>query len=241
MIKVIKYSLLGLLIFFSLIFIIYLSSGVKKGAPADSDPRGAPSPTKKEFRSERIISAALLPDCRIKVSTNFREFYIETSVFRLGTKRDCETKSVGSFSYSGKYLAFDSVSGGVDSEVRIFSLELERDVSLDVLGSSAISEVKFLLFDKLAVLNGYYGYFGKDYLGQYLRVYDLPVLLKAYRPEKDGDLSSRLNEETLRTVSLPDVGRDYRKIEVSGPRFDVLDERGKRLKTFESRDLSEVF
>lgn len=167
---------------------------------------------------EKIIASEVtLEGCKIKVTTNKREIFLNTSFLESNPQTKCYQFVLNPISPSGKYVAFQDISGGLDSQIRIYSLDHNKDISLDVLGSSTIKYVDFLPDDRLAVINGYFGYFGKEWLGQWLRIYDTPNLFNKYPDNVDQQYNYfKLSDDSLVVVDLPDKGVDYTSFSVDG-------------------------
>ncbi|MBU3935270.1 hypothetical protein KJ909_01205 [Patescibacteria group bacterium] len=118
---------------------------------------------------EKIISSEVTEkDCKIKVITTQREFFLDTAL------TNCDQFISNQVSPSQKYVAFQDITSP-DSQVKIYSLEHDQVFSVDVLGTSTIKYLDFLADDRLAVINlpdmGVdYSYFSSDQNS--LKLYD---------------------------------------------------------------------
>ncbi len=156
---------------------------------------------------ERMISSEITYDCRIKVKTDKKEFFLPTN-FDSEISR-CYQFVLSVISPSGKFLAYEDISGGVDSMVWIYSLEVNARLQLDVLGTSTIKDMLFDKNDRLIVLNGY----EKE---MSFRVYDIPNLFKGYPDNVDTRYNIFLGSDFIKftkTHILP-TGYDFNRLRV---------------------------
>jgi hypothetical protein len=163
---------------------------------------------------EKIISTEITYDCYIKVVTTNKVALLTTSWTDTGPSSKCYQFVKNIWSPSGQYAAFEGISGGLDSQIRVFALiqNDNRSHNLDVLGTSTITDLIFLPNDKLVVLNGFPDETGSSRL----LVYDIPNLYKNYpnNLEKGVDLFSNI-EQNKRIIKLPDIGRKYNVMSLS--------------------------
>src|SRR3989344_5453016 len=129
---------------------------------------------------ELINEASITDKCEVKIVTN-KKTYVEKTGYS-GISISCNNKEERlkglEISPSKKYAAFQDISGGIDSMVKIFSAEYKRAFQLYVYGTSIIYGVEFLPEDKLLVLNGYPQ-------EPYLTVYDIEKLFADYPNDID--------------------------------------------------------
>lgn len=177
-----------------------------------------PTPSSATADGERIIASEVTVEgCKIKVTTNKREIFLNTSFLESNPQTKCYQFVLNPVSPSGKYVVFQDISGGLDSQIRVYSVGNNKDVYLDVLGSSTIKYMDFLPDDRLAVINGYFGYFGKEWLGQWLRIYDIPSLFNNYPNSVDSQYNYfKLSDGNPTVVDLPDKGVDYASFSIDG-------------------------
>ncbi len=190
-------------------------------------PRITNPPTPKTSTSnEKIISAYLDKNCKITVTSSEKDYELVTGLAG-GMNFKCKPLTIGETSPSGKYLAYEDVSGGIDSVMALFSLDYGRSVTLGVWGTSTIMDYTFLPDDKLIAINGYPDIFDE----QWLSVFELPKIFS--------DFSNNFNEEyyyfspsnpTYKyTIQLPNVGETHRKISFSNDMVQTKSENGKLL------------
>jgi hypothetical protein len=156
---------------------------------------------------EKIISSEVTYDCQIKVKTDKKEFFLPTNLDV--EKIKCYQFVLSTVSPSGNFLAYEDISGGVDSMVWIYSLEEDARLQLDVLGTSAIKDILFDKDDRLIVLNGY-----DEEMS--FRVYDIPGLFKGYPGNVDTRYNIFLDGDFMKytkTHILP-KGYDFNRLKV---------------------------
>lgn len=178
-------------------------------------PKGTtPVPT-----TEKIISSEVtVKGCKIKANTTKGEIFLDTNFLEFNPQTRCYQFVLNRVSPSGKYVVFQDISGGIDSMLRIYSLEHNDTIQLDVFGTSDIFDISFLPDDKLISLYGYKGI----YKEQYLKVFDLSGLFIAYPSNIDKQYKYFTNlAQYSKNITLPDIGKDYFSLSVSGGKLKI--------------------
>lgn len=186
--------------------------------------------------SVKIISSEVTSDetCRVKATTTGGDIYLKPS-FPKGTK--CYQFLLNQVSNSGKYLAYEDLSGGIDSMVKIYSADLNESFQLVVLGTSTILDMKFLPDDRLAVLSGYPG----SYDEQFLNVYNIPVLFANLSKNIDPQYRYFINyDENGYHQKLPEVGQDYKSLVIQDGYLRIFSSQGVNSKPLRELKLSEL-
>jgi hypothetical protein len=112
----------------------------------------------------------------------------------------------------GDYFAFEDVSGGIDSMIRIYSSDLDKTTTLYVYGTSTIMDLVFLEGDVLAVLSGYPG----TYDEQWLSVYDIAGLHANYEKTVNPEFDYFTEIEGYKKrLPLNNFGEDYTHLRIS--------------------------
>lgn len=171
------------------------------------ETRLRPAVKTSQQTQEKMISSAVTYDCQVEVKTNKREFSLPTNLSSGSFK--CHQFFLSAVSPTGKFLAHQDLSGGVDSMVRIYSLKENDTLQLDVLGTSEIADMLFTKDDKLVVLNGY----EKE---MSFRVYDIPGLFRGYPNNVDRRYNLFMGSDFAKytkTHILP-TGYDFNRLEV---------------------------
>jgi hypothetical protein len=176
--------------------------------------------------SEKITSAYLSDDCKITVASSEKNYEVATGLAG-GMSFKCIPSSIGKISPSGKFLAYEDVSGGIDSVMALFTIEYGRNVTLGVWGTSTIMDYIFLPDDRFITINGYPDIFDE----QWLSVFELPKIFS--------DFSNNFNEEYFYlspsnptykyTIQLPNVGETHRKISFLNDMVQTKSENGNLL------------
>lgn len=121
---------------------------------------------------------------------------------------------------SKTYMAFQDISGGIDSMIRIYSAQQNEAVQLDVYGTSSIFDFVFLPGDYLAVMSGYPNILEE----QYLTIYNIPGLYKNYpaglHPEYKA-FTTALNGNK-RSVEIPTLTERVNNFRVTNDRLEIL-------------------
>lgn len=156
-----------------------------------------------------ISSEAMVDDCRIRITTDKKIFFLDTNADQrtFPEYKNCKDFLINKLSPSGKFSVFqDQIKGEIILETKIYSLEKNKIFQLDVNGTSEIFDMLFLADDKLIVLYGVAG----AYNDQYLKIYDLTGIFKNYlksvNKEEDGFIDIN---QYLKKIILPNIGKDY--------------------------------
>jgi len=192
--------------FLSPLFDIFNKS--ESTTPVKNLPTSAP---KKQLTSEKIISSEVtVEECKIKLNTTKGEVFLDTNFLKFNPQTKCY-QLLNRVSPSGKYVVFQDISGGVDSMLKVYSLEHNDTIQLDVFGTSQIFDIAFLPDDRLIALYGYKGI----YKEQYLKIFDLPGLFSAYPLNIDKQYKCFTNLiQYSKEITLPDIGKDYSSLSV---------------------------
>lgn len=209
-----------------------LSSSWPRLTSRTTPVRPTPSVSAGADRSGRVVLAVRTKDCQIKVQTAKEDIFLEDKISRRLGLTVCEEVETGSVSLSGKYFAYTSVSADLETQLRLYAVEFRRDLLLDNFGSMAVADLRFLPYDRLAVLSGYFGSFGAEWLGQYLKIYKVDEIFAGGSLPAEEALKPGENNST--TLVLPDVGRDYRRLVVEKNSVKILDERKDVLASYEA-------
>lgn len=106
---------------------------------------------------EAILAAYWTPECEISVKTNRREFKLASNLYSDNSKCANSSSFYVGVSPNGKFLAYEDLSGGVDPQVRLYSLDKTKRFMGDVVvtyGPSAYLNMLFLPNGKLALVSG---------------------------------------------------------------------------------------
>lgn len=184
-----------------------------------SDARAPASKTVPDYTSTKIIGNST-DECKIFATLNNGETISVASTNLSGIEDSpCLENPNVKISSSGKYLAFEDVTGGIDSTVKIYSLELNKVTILYVLGTSTIFDFTFLDNDELAVLSGYPGIYDE----QWLRVTNIKKLYGDYEnnildwpePYYPDYFSIDLNDPSItKNLELTNYGVDYSSLKI---------------------------
>src|SRR3989344_7658429 len=150
---------------------------------------------------EKIVSAEYTYDCKVEVVTNKASYFVDTAYLKSGTGlTNCSGYDYAVVSPSGKYVAYQDISGGIDSMVKIYSVERKEAFQLYVYGTSTVYDMLFLPDDSLVVLNGYPE-------ETYANVYDIALLFSDYPNDLDTQYKyfNDLNNHT-KPLLLPTKG-----------------------------------
>lgn len=184
---------------------------------------------------EKIVSSEITYDCKIKLTTNQKELYLPTNFDPKNSK--CYQFVLNEVSPSGKYAAFEDVSGGLDSAIKLYSLELNDTFQLDVLGTSNIGDMVYLPNDSLVVLNGYVG-------EMYIRIYDIEGLFKEYPNNIDKQYKYFYGSSFTKypkVINLPSDGKYYHTLSFTDGKLKIYGTQGMNtppLKEYSLSDLS---
>lgn len=198
--------------FLSPLFDVFNKS--KRVLPVEDLP--IPIPTKQPTTDKIISSEVTVEDCKIKVVTTKGEIFLDTQFLEFYPQTRCYQFVLNDVSPSGKYIVFQDISGGLDSMLRVYSLEHNDTIVLDVFGTSNIFDISFLPDDKLISLYGYKGI----YKEQYLKVFDLSGLFGSY-PSNVNKHKYFTTNQYSKNITLPDIGRDYFSLSVSDGKLKI--------------------
>jgi len=200
--------------FFSPLFDIF--NKFDNATLVDNLPTSKPT---KQSTTEKIISSEVTVEgCRIKVDTTKGKVFLNTNFLEFNPQTKCYQFVLNSVSPSGKYVVFQDIAGGGDSMLRVYSLEYNDVIQLDVFGTSDIFDISFLPDDRLIALYGHKGL----YKEQYLKVFDLPGLFIAYPSDIDKQYKYFTNlVQYSKNITLPDVGKDYFSLLVSDGKLKI--------------------
>lgn len=169
----------------------------------------SPTLEPSEIGREKIIKVEQVPNqCKIKIITSEKELFSETNLYRSGVI--CQS-FLTSISPSGQFLAYQDLSGGVDSMVGIYWVKENSNFVLGIYGTAQIFDFLFLPGDKLAVLYGYKGIYDQ----QYLVTYNVAGLFKTYPTGLHPSYKMFTNlDKYSKVINLPDLGNDYLRLTV---------------------------
>ncbi len=210
--KVILYILIGLFLCGG---VFYITTRFSR-RPSLTFPQEQPSTAEEKI----IASEATVDECRVKVTTTNKEFYLDTDI---DPKVRCYQYLLNEVSPSGKFVVFEDLSGGVDSILRVYWLAGDDTIRLDFFGTSKIFDIRFLPDDKLVVLYGYKGVYNE----QYLKIFDLSGLFKNYPDNihQQYKIFTDLSQHSKKIV-LPPIGKDYFSLGVIGGKLKIYGTQG---------------
>lgn len=206
--------------FLSTLFNVFSKSENEKSSqnfPSPKPLKESPS----SYVAKKIISSEITVEgCKIKVTTTKGEFFLNTS---FGPQTKCYQFVQNQVSSSGKYVVFQDLSGGIDSMLRVYSIEYNDTIQLDVFGTSSIFYFSFLPDDKLVTLYGYKGI----YKEQYLKVFDISGLFGSYPSNIDKQYKyfTNLNQYS-KNITLPDIGKDYFDFSIADRKIKIYGTQG---------------
>lgn len=227
-------SLIGILVTVLILGVfvaLFLNSGVLNILDSDitnlpreltkSIPSSLPLP---KLGNDEILSADQIGcDIFIETKTGFSK-KIATLQTTQDSQKKCSQNIKIDISYSGKYLAFEDILGGIDSVLKLYSIDLDQTTILEVLGTSDIFDFVFTVNDKLALVSGYRDKFDE----QWLNVYDINSLYSNYSQNL---LSSEgLYEDYFDTTNfkekleLENIGKNYIGLDIEGNTLVVYSE-----------------
>lgn len=184
--------------------------------------------------SEKINSAYLHENCKIIVTSGEKDYEVATGLAG-GMNFKCKPSTIGKISPSGKYLAYEDMSGGIDSVLALFTVDYGRSVTLGVWGSSTIMDYTFLPDDKLIAINGYPDVFNE----QWLSLFHLSKIFDNFSDNFNEEYYLMPSNPTYKsTIKLPNVGESHRKLSFSENMVQTKSENGKLLVQY---DLDELF
>lgn len=206
---------IGVIIVFSGTIIYLLAANrlsLIGGNSSIKNPPVASEPTKQPMTEKIISSEVTVEDCKIKLNTTKGDILLTTEYSKSYPETKCYQFLLNKVSPSGRYAVFQDISGGLDSALRIYSLEYNENIQLNVFGTSKIFDISFLPDDKLISLSGYEGIYNE----QSLTVFDLSGLFADYPSNIDEQYKYFTNLNLYeKNITLPDIGKDYSSLAVS--------------------------
>ena len=198
------------------------------------DLQALPTPQPGLTSNARIASFKIDPSCNGLVYTHLGaqkvvSFQINTGFDQSGRPSfRCQSGIRFRTSASGKFIAVESLSGGIDSKMTVFSAPNQQAITLDVYGTSAIFDFIFLSQDYLAVLTGYPSLPDE----QYLTIYNIDEIFTSFSntidPETNYYIGHLLDKtldiptHSLDVASLDSVGGDLRVYGSATPKKQLL-------------------
>lgn len=174
--------------------------------------------------NHEITSVLFSQDCEAVIETTQGKAVIKTDY---EAPERCLRFMLVSISDSNKYAALRDRSGGLDSRVQVYSVDVNHNVGLDIYGTSEIYDLMFLTDDCLVVLNGYQ--MNHDEL--WLRIYDVAALFKDY-PDNVENFHTQYrffarpkDPSFYKSIHLPDIGESYDRLKRSGNFLEVFGKR----------------
>jgi hypothetical protein len=179
-------------------------------------PTSSSHPAVTFDRDEKIVASEVtVKDCKIKITTNKREFLVDTEIGNLNPNERCYQYLLNQVSPSGKYVVFQDLSGGIDSALRVYSLENDSTRWLTVLGTSSIFDFGFQPnTDRIFIFNGYSGLYDEFYLG-YEEVAELFKADCLFRPDVPNWIPSQDCQKYSGGIALPNIGKNYHAFAIS--------------------------
>ncbi|MFV1917336.1 MAG: hypothetical protein ACC618_02550 [Patescibacteria group bacterium] len=186
----------------------------------------------------KIVSSEITSDCRLKIITSERELFINTG-FGLGVETSrCSRNTRSVISPLGQFVVFEDISGGLDTTLRVYSLNHNDTVQLDVFGTSSIFDFAFLAGNRLGALYGY-----KDiYDEQFLRIYDITGLFRNYpgNVHKKYHYFVNMDPFYIKTITLSNVGKNYSSLSVSEEKLKIFGEAGTETKPLKEYNIEDI-
>jgi len=103
----------------------------------------------------KIVAADFTENCQILIkTTNNKDYTIHTGYEDAGAGR-CYQYAQLRISPFGQYIAYEDISGGIDSKISLYVLLHDKSYGLGVYGTSNIFGIEFLPDDRLIVYNGF--------------------------------------------------------------------------------------
>lgn len=184
---------------------------------------------------EKMLSSEVTYDCKIRVKTDKgREFYLNTAYESVDpNKSKCYQFLLNKISPSGNFLVYQSISGGLDSQLIVYSVINRNNEghNIGVFGSATIKDIGFLPGDKLVALTGIPG----DFQTWSLFRLDLMKLYKDY-PDNYGkdnaDMFTYTDESVEKRTPLLNKNKDYNgftigtdkvRVDTVGPKIEFVE------------------
>lgn len=199
----------------------------------NSKPSRATRPKNPQY-SEKMLSSEVTFDCKIRVKTSSgREFYLNTGYDSQDpNKSRCYQFLLNKISPSGNFLVYQSISGGLDSQLVVYRLQnIDNEPhNIGVFGSATIKDIGFLPGDILIALMG----IPEDFqLWELFRI-NLMDLYRKYPNNYGTDNVDMFNdiESVSKQIALPNKNKDYIgftigsdviRVETVGPNTEFVD------------------
>lgn len=184
------------------------------------NPKNVEVPQNKEQMTQadlKILNLEIV-DCTIHLFLTSQKRIKIGEMFNSGMENPkCLKDARHSVSESGNYAAFEDISGGIDSAIRIYSIEQINITTLDVLGTSKIQDLVFLPGDLIAVLLSSPSISDK----QWITLYNIPQIYAKYKENLLNNTSLQaekqflIKDEYVRNLDLPDLNQDYSYLKTS--------------------------
>lgn len=120
-------------------------------------------------------------------------------------------------SESRQFAAIQTLSGGIDSQLKIYSAPQDVTIILDVYGTSTIFDFIFLPGDILAVMQGYPDIFDE----QYFRIYDIAAIFEEYPATIDPQFQYLNDASKQKLVDLPDHIEAVNNFNLNGDSLEI--------------------
>ena len=184
---------------------------------------GKQSPTKL-----KIIGADFTENCQIRIKTTKKDYTIHTGYENTVAGR-CYQYAQLRISPSGQYVAFQDISGGIDSKVSLYVLSHDKAYGLGVYGTSNIFGIEFLPDDRLILSNGY-----KDTQPpeQALIILDIPEIVKVL-PNTDTEwYTNQKIYSFIKNLELTGLDHVYEFLVITDMEAQIKDAQGKIGRSF---------
>lgn len=189
-------------------------------------------PPPLEVQLDKITSAEITSDCRVKVTAGEKVTFLKTGMTDIGLT-SCTAEALEDISPSGYFLAYTDMSGGVDSVLKLYSAKHDEAFTLGVFGTSAIFDTLFLPNEKLVMLNGYHGLPEE----QTLTLYDIPKIVQKVPGNLDEYRYIRLSAGDTKQLPLPKSTKDFDHFNLTSDSLQILSKDDEILTKFKLQDL----
>jgi hypothetical protein len=192
-----------------------------------------PPISKTSTSNEKIVTANLGEDCKITVTSTEKKYEVSTGLAG-GMDFKCTPSLIDKISSTGKFLAYEDMSGGVDSVMALFTIDYGKSVTLGVWGTSSIMDYIFLPDDRLVAINGYPDIFDE----QWLTLFDLPKIFENFSSNFNEHLYlTPINPTYESTIQLPNAGQTHSKLSFSNGLVQTKSKDGRLLVQYKIDDL----
>jgi hypothetical protein len=211
---------------------------VYQSADTESTVTNESTPTIEQL-PPGILTNTVTADCDVVLTTASNEFVLPTQFDPSVAK--CEEYVVSTTAPSGLYAAFEDLSPkGVDAQLNVFFLDIEKVGILDDYDTFSIFDLAFLADDRLVVLFSQ-GLNGK----QFLRLYDTNAISQA---KSELELDSSLVVHDLKEVAnqyvlereLTELTESGQYLRVTDTQLQVLNQQRDAENPLVSLELSEL-